>query len=57
MKEKLSKQDRITKEQDYIEFLEKRLASENYKANVSSEEYQKTSDKLKKARLVLRMLK
>jgi len=57
MKEKLSKQDRIKKEQDYIEFLEKRLASENYKANVSSEEYQKTSDKLKKARLVLRMLK
>lgn len=57
MKEKLSKQDRVKKEQDYIEFLEKRLGSDNYKANVSPEEYQKTSDKLKKARLVLRMLK
>lgn len=40
----------------YIAFLEKRLASKNYKANVSAEEYAKTKAKLDKARLVLKLL-
>lgn len=40
----------------YIEFLEKRLDSENYKANVSAEEYEKTKEKLKKARLRIKLL-
>jgi len=50
------KQKRIKQEQDYIAFLEKRLNSENYKKNVSKEEYNKTQEKLKKARLVLKIL-
>jgi len=51
------KEKRIKQEEDYIDFLEKRLGSENYKKNVSSEEFEKTKAKLKKARLVLKMLK
>lgn len=51
------KQKRIKQEEDYIAFLEKRLNSVNYKNNVSSEEFEKTREKLKKAKLVLRMLK
>jgi len=51
------KQKRIKQEEDYIVFLEKRLGSENYKKNVSVEEFDKTKEKLKKAKLVLRMLK
>ena len=35
--------------EEYIAFLEKRLASKNYKANVSSEEFEKT-------KLVLKLL-
>ncbi len=54
---KITKEKRLKQEEDYIAFLEKRLNSENYKKNVSSEEYSKTQEKLKKARLVLRMLK
>jgi hypothetical protein len=40
----------------YIAFLEKRLASKNYKANVSAEEYAKTKAKLDKERLKLKLL-
>ena len=54
---KLTKLQRLKQEKDYIAFLEKRLASKNYKANVSEEEYQETQEKLKKARLVLKILK
>jgi len=52
-----SKQQRVKHEQDYIAFLEKRLASKNFKANSSPEEYEKTEKKLKKARLVFKMLR
>ena len=52
-----TKEKRIKQEEDYIAFLEKRLNSENYKKNVSAEEYSKTQEKLKKARLVLKILK
>jgi hypothetical protein len=48
---------RVKQEEDYIAFLEKRLASNNYKANVSKEEFDKTAGKLKKAKLVLKILK
>jgi hypothetical protein len=51
------KQKRIKHEEDYIAFLEKRLSSENFKKNVSQDEYDKTSQKLKKAKLVLKILK
>ena len=52
-----TKEKRIKQEEDYIAFLEKRLNSENYKKNVSEDEYIKTEQKLKKARLVLKILK
>ena len=48
--------DKLQHEKDYVAFLERRLKSAHYKANVSPEEYEKTEAKLKKARLVLRML-
>jgi hypothetical protein len=54
---KITKEKRIKQEEDYITFLEKRLNSENYKKNVSKEEYLETQSKLKKAKLVLRMLR
>ncbi len=41
----------------YIEFLEKRLASANYKANVSLEEFEKTRLKLAKAKFLFKTLK
>jgi hypothetical protein len=52
-----SKEQRIKHEQNYIAFLEKRLASKNFKANSTPEEYEMTEKKLKKARLVFKMLK
>jgi hypothetical protein len=47
---------RIKHEHDYIEFLERRVKSPNFKKNVSPEEYEKTEAKLKKARFVMRVL-
>ena len=51
------KTKRIKHEEDYIAFLEKRLSSKNFKANVSKEEFDKTAEKLKKAKLVLKILR
>ena len=51
-----SNEKRIKHEQDFIAFLERRLASANFKKNVSEEEYEKTEKKLKKAKLVLKVL-
>jgi hypothetical protein len=48
--------NRLQHEKDYVEFLERRVKSVNFKKNVSPEEFEKTEKKLKKARLVLRML-
>jgi hypothetical protein len=48
---------RIKHEEDYIKFLEKRLGSNNFRKNSSKEEIEKTESKLKKARLVLKVLK
>ena len=47
---------RLQHEKNYIEFLDRRLKSANFKKNVSPEEFEKTEKKLKKAKLVLRML-
>jgi hypothetical protein len=44
----------LKKHIEYMEFLEKRLNSKNYKANVSSEEYEKTKAKYDKAKLILK---
>jgi len=53
---KPSKQQESRHEEDYIAFLEKRLASKNFRANESEETVKKTEEKLKKARLKLRLL-
>lgn len=55
-KKKTTKQVLLETEQ-YIIFLEKRLASKNYKLNVSLEEYNKEKEKLSKARTRLKLLK
>ncbi len=47
---------KLEQHREYIKFLEKRLASKNYKKNVSPEEYSVTESKLKKAKLVLKVL-
>ena len=52
-----TKTERIAHEEKYITFLETRLKSANFKANVSAEEFNKPQEKLKKAKLVLKILK
>jgi hypothetical protein len=52
-----NKKPTLKQEQDYLLFLKKRVESKNYKANVSSEEYEKTKQKYDKAKLKLRLLK
>lgn len=47
----------IEQEENYVAFLKKRLASENYKAAVSKEEYEKEEKKYDKAKLRLKFLK
>ncbi len=54
---KKNKQQELKETNEYVAFLEKRLASKNYKANVSAEEYEACKDKLKKARFRLKLLK
>ena len=55
MKKSKNNKTNIENHQDFIIFLEKRVQSKNYKANVSKEEYDKTVAKLKKARLKLKL--
>jgi hypothetical protein len=47
---------KLNQHKDYVKFLERRLASSNYKKKASLEEYKKTEAKLKKAKLVLKVL-
>ena len=54
---KLTKQEQVQKEEEYVAFLKKRLDSENYKNNVALEEYQKTKEKYDKAKFKLKTLK
>lgn len=52
------KQDNsIEREEQYVEFLRKRLASENFKANESQEEIDKTKRKYDKAKLKFNMMR
>lgn len=44
-------------DEDYLAFLKKRLDSKNYKASVSSQEYEETKKKYDKVKLKLRLLK
>lgn len=57
MKDGKQKKKEIDHEEKYIAFLTKRLESENYKNNVSKEEYEETKAKLKKAKFRLKILK
>lgn len=54
---KKNKPDPITQEEAYVEFLRKQIQSENYKAAVSKEEFDKTKAKYDKAKLKLKHLK
>ena len=54
---KRSLKEQILHEEEYLKFLEKKLSSKNFKANVSSEEFSETEQKFKKSKLVLKMLK
>lgn len=56
MKKQSKKLDELQKHTDYMAFLKKRLESENFKRNVSQEEYDKTKAKYDKAKLVLKLL-
>lgn len=57
MKKQDSKEKKIKHSEEYIEFLKKRLASENFKSSVSDDEYKKTKTKLDKEKLILKLLK
>ena len=51
------KQSNFEHEIRYVEFLKKRLASDNFKANASKEELDKTKKQYDKAKLKLKMMK
>lgn len=57
MSKKKTKQELIEQEESYVDFLKKKLNSENYKSNVSKEEYEKEKKKYDKAKLKLKFLK
>lgn len=56
-KKKLTKEDLIKNEEKYVTFLQKRLQSENYKKNVTGEEYEKEKLKYDKSKFKLRIMK
>ena len=53
----MSKKGKKNEYKDYLSFLEKKLNSANYKANVSDEEYEETKQKYKKEKLIQKLLK
>lgn len=57
MKRRKEIRDPKKEHEDYLAFLKKRLESENYKANVSPEEYAKTKRKYDNAKLKAKLLK
>jgi len=56
-KKKQDKKTDLQREEEYVEFLRKRLASENFKANEPKEVIEKTKKKYDKAKLKLKMMK
>ncbi len=56
-KKKLNYEQQVKQEEEYILFLRKRLDSENFKKNVSPDEYLKTKIKLDRAKFKLKTLK
>lgn len=57
MKKKLSKEKEIELEENYVEFLRKKLMSSNYASNATQEEYEKERTKYERAKFKLRVLK
>lgn len=57
MKKDISKEKKIEEEEKYLEFLKKRVNSDNYKAAVSKEEFTKEKAKYDKQKLKLKFLK
>lgn len=53
---KKQKEDPIEHERRYVEFLRKRLDSENFKANATPQEIKETKAKYDKAKLKLKFL-
>ncbi len=49
--------EKIQHEEEYVSFLKKRLESDNFKNNVTKEEYELTRKKYDKAKLRLKFLK
>jgi hypothetical protein len=49
--------DKLKHEEEYVEFLRKRVQSDNYKNNVPEDEFKKTKAKYDKAKLKLKMMK
>ena len=56
-KVKMKKNNSMEQEEQYVEFLRKRLASDNFKANESQEVIDKTKRKYDKAKLKLNMMR
>lgn len=52
----MDKKSPLEKEKDYVEFLKKRLDSNNYKNSVTPEEYELTKKKYDKAKFKLKMM-
>lgn len=55
-KKTLTVEQKLQKEKEYVEFLKKRVHSENYRTSVSAEEFEKTKKKYDNAKFRLRMM-
>ena len=53
----IMKENKLDHEEKYVEFLKTRINSENFKKNVSPEEFKTTKAKYDKAKLKLKMMK
>jgi len=53
---KVEKRTDLEKHKDFVEFLRKRVQSENFKNSVTPEEYQKALQKYDKAKLKLKFM-
>ena len=57
MKQKKKKLTPLEHEEQYVEFLQRRLESENFQANATPEEIEITKEKYDKAKFKLKMLR
>jgi len=56
-KKNITLEVKIEQEEQYVQYLKKKLNSENYKDSISKEEYEKEKKKYDKAKLKLKFLK